>query len=182
MWDGGPALRSAYDREVPARLTSMIVKTGQSAAFAVIVAATVACASVIPSPSSNAEPLTLPGPMQELPEGVGEGASWTRADHRLPAGIDVDAHYTDDIAALIAFTEPFGRRPMPPNSPGITSSGLESPPGEMRILVTYPTYVDQRAWGEQFLIVLRQGSDGWRFDQAWARALCTTAIDHARCA
>ena len=71
---------------------------------------------------------------------------------------------------------------MPPNSPGIISSGLEAPPGEMRILVTYPTYEDEAAWGEQFLIVLREGSDGWRLDQAWARALCTTAIDHEACA
>lgn len=120
--------------------------------------------------------------MHELPEGVGEGASWVRADHRLPDGIDVNARFADEIAALTAFTEPFGRRPMPADSPGITSAGLEAPPGEMRILVTYPTYVDERTWGEQFLIVRRDGSDGWGFDQAWARLLCTTAIDHESCA
>jgi hypothetical protein len=119
--------------------------------------------------------------MQELPEGIGEGASWTPADHRLPGGIDVDARHADELAALSAYTEPFGRRP-PPNSPGITSSGIVAPPGGMRILVTYPTYLDERVWGEQFLLVLREGGDGWRFDQAWARALCTTAIDHETCA
>lgn len=120
--------------------------------------------------------------MQELPDGAGEGASWTRAGDRLPGGLDAEARYPDEVAALFAFTEPFGNRPMPPNSPGITSSGLEAPPGEMRILVTYPTYVDERAWGEQFLIILREGSDGWRLDQAWARSLCTTGIDHEECA
>ena len=71
---------------------------------------------------------------------------------------------------------------MPPNSHGITSSVLDGPPDELRILVTYPTFGDERAWGEQFLVVLREGSDGWRLDQAWARALCTDAIDHEECA
>jgi hypothetical protein len=49
-------------------------------------------------------------------------------------------------------------------------------------VLPYPTFVDERAWGEQFLLVLREGSDGWRFDQAGARELCTTAIDHEECA
>ena len=159
----------------------MIVRAGRSAAVTVVAAATVACASVLPSPSPSAELPTLPGPMQELPDGAREGASWTRADHRLPGAIDRGARYADELAAMTTVTEPFGRRPMPPNSPGITSSVLDGPAGEMRILVTYPTYVDERAWGEQFLIVLREGSDGWGLDQAWARALCTTAIDHESC-
>jgi hypothetical protein len=174
--DGG-----AYDRDVLALRAPRIVWAGRSAAVALIAAATVACASLSPTLPS-AEPLTLPGPMQELPDGAGEGASWVRADDRLPAGIGVGANYPDENAAWIAFTEPFGRRPMPPNSPGITSSSLEAAPGEMRILVTYPTFVDERTWGEQFVIVLREGSDGWRLDQAWARALCTTEIDHESCA
>ena len=160
----------------------MIVKAGRSAAVTAIAAATVACTSVLPSPSPSAEPPTLPGPMQELPDGAGEGASWTRADHRLPRGIDPEARYTDELAAMMAIAGPFGDRPMPPNSPGINSSVLEAPPGEMRILVTYPTYVDERAWGEQFLIVVREDGDGWRLEETWARLLCTTAIDHERCA
>src|SRR5688572_3440711 len=177
-----PALGGAYDRDVLGCLASMIVRGARWVAVTAIAAATVACASVMPSPSTSVEPLTLPGPMQEVPEGVGEGASWARADDRLPRGIEVDARHADEVAAMVAVTQPFGDRPMPPNSPGITSSVIEAPPGEMRILVTYPTYVDERAWGEQFLLVLREGSDGWRFDQAWARALCTTATDHEECA
>lgn len=136
----------------------------------------------MPSPSPSVEPLTLPGPMQELPEGVGEGASWTAAAGRLPAGLDPDARYADEPTAFSAVTQAFGDRPMPPNSPGVTGSGLDAPPGEMRVLVAYPTYADERVWGEQFLVILREGRDGWRLDGAWARALCTTVIDHEKCA
>lgn len=136
----------------------------------------------MPSPSPSVEPLTLPGPMQELPEGVGEGASWTAAEGRLPDGLDPDARYADEPTAFSAVTQAFGDRPMPSNSPGITGSGLDAPPGEMRVLVAYPTYADERVWGEQFLVILREGRDGWRLDGAWARALCTTVIDHEKCA
>ena len=152
------------------------------AVIAAIAAATVGCEAVMPSPSPSVEPLTLPGPMQELPEGVGEGASWVRADDRLPAGIDANARYGDELTAMTTITRAFGDRPMPPNSLGIHSSVIGAPPGEMWILVTYPTYADERAWGEQFVIVVREGSDGWVLEEAWARALCTTAIDHERCA
>lgn len=119
--------------------------------------------------------------MQELPEGVGEGASWTEAADRLPADLDLDARYADEVTAFSAVSQAFGDRPMPPNSPAITNSRLDAPPGEMRVLVASPTNADEDVWGEQFLIILRQGRDGWGLAGAWARALCTTQIDHENC-
>ena len=136
----------------------------------------------MPSPSPSVEPLTLPGPMQELPEGVGEGASWTEAAGRLPAGLDSDARYADELTAFSAVTQALGDRPNPPNSPRVTRARLDAPPREIRVRVAYPTYADERVWGEQFLVILREGRDGWRLDGAWARALCTTVIDHEKCA
>jgi len=130
-------------------------------------------------PSADPEP-AMPGIIDELPEAAAMASSWESGDRRLPAGIDLDARYADEIEATFAVTEPFGRRPMPPGSEGIESHGLEAPSGEMRLLVTYPVFDDPELWGEQFLLVLRQGSAGWFLREAHVRELCT-ADGMARC-
>lgn len=69
---------------------------------------------------------------------------------------------------------------MPPNSPGITSSVLDGPTGEMRIVVTDPTFGDERAWGEQFLVVLRAGR-GMALSRAQSGMPYRTGLRRATC-
>jgi hypothetical protein len=130
-------------------------------------------------PTRTIEVPTLPGPGEELPDGVAEGASWSDAEALLPPGVDLTGRYPDELAASFAVTEPFGRRPVPP--PGVASTDLSAGEDEMRILVTYPRGGDPLTWGEQFLILMQRYHDGWGISQPWMRRLCIENIDHSEC-
>lgn len=123
----------------------------------------------------------VPGPGSELPTAAGMGAPWVPGEGRLPQGINLEARNPSDAEAMFAVTEPFGRRPMPPGSEGIESHALEAPPGELRVLVTYPTFHDSMLWGEQFLLVLDEDGDGWFLREAWFRELCLHGTETERC-
>jgi hypothetical protein len=147
------------------------------AAASLVFAAGCAAGEVVPT--RTIEVPTLPGPGEELPDGVAEGASWSDAEALLPPGIDLTGRYPDELAASIAVTEPFGRRPVP--EPGVVSTDLSADEDEMRILITYPRGGDSLTWGEQFLIVMQRYYDGWGISQAWMRRLCIENIDHGEC-
>jgi hypothetical protein len=132
---------------------------------------------VVPTP----EVPTLPGPFDELPDGVSEGASWGRAELMLPDGVDPDARYATADEAFIALVEPFGRVPMPPGAAGIESHTLSATTDEQQILTTYPVFGSTETWGEQVLLILRHDHTGWGIHQAWIRRLCTGTIDHTEC-
>ena len=145
-----------------------------------------ACATDLPSPT--AEPVgnvELPGPGEQLPPDVDivRATEWIDASRRLPAGVDAGAPWESEIDAIQAVTMPFGNRPMPPNSPGITGEPLvEEDPAVIGVVVTVPISSEPAGWGEQFVLVLRAGSDGWALDQAFSRTLCSEVADEGSCA
>jgi hypothetical protein len=84
---------------------------------------------------------------------------------------------------MTAVTMPFGDRPMPVGAPGITSEVLPaSGPDEMLILVSLPTFTDPHEWGAQYLLVVREASDGWRLESAFSRRLCIAVAQRGACA
>ena len=139
---------------------------------------------VVESPPVSARPTSvLPAPGEHLPPDaeVAEGSEWVGAADRLPDGVDRGARYASSLAATMALSEPFGRRPMPPDAPGITGEGLLGASGEERFLVTVPTFDDPRQWGEQFLLVLGEDLRGWGLHEAFSRRLCVVGADGAGC-
>ena len=145
-----------------------------------------ACASggtsATPEEAGN---LQLPARGEQLPPDVDIvlATEWADASRRLPAGVDADARWESEIDAIQAVTLPFGDRPMPPNSPGITGEPIfEEDPAVIGVLVTVPISSDPAAWGEQFALVLRAGSGGWALDQAFSRTLCVEGADAGPCA
>jgi hypothetical protein len=140
--------------------------------------------AVVESPRASAQPpRALPAPAEHLPADaeVAEGSEWVAAADRLPDGVDRGARYASSLAATIALSEPFGRRPMPPDAPGITGEGLLGASGEEWFLVTVPTFDDPKQWGEQYLLVLGEDVRGWGLHEAFSRRLCVAAADGAGC-
>ena len=151
-------------------------------AFVVVgILALTACGTLEPSAGVTATPPTLPGPLHELPNGVVEGASWVSAGNALPEGLDPVARYATQDDAFFAVTEPFGRRPRLARDPPIEGHLIDAPAAEFHVLVTILTGGDDSMAGEQFLLILRERSDGWHLADAWKRALCHRGIDHALC-
>lgn len=145
-------------------------------AWLVVALVALAACGAAPVPSEETPgALDLPAADDHLPDTVGgvTAADWADGSRQLPAGLDPNARYADEILAYREVTIPFGDRPMPPGGPGITGEGLESDQGEMRLTVNVPVFGDPRQWGEQYLLVLRQDALGWRLDQAYVRRLCT---------
>jgi hypothetical protein len=127
----------------------------------------------------------LPAPDQGLPDDaeIAFASDWADGSGRLPAGIDPDARWETDIDAIQGVTTPFGDRPLPPNSPGVTGEGLASDdPAVVAMLVTVPVGPADGAWGEQFVLIVRHGADGWALNRTFNRTLCLEQADDGLCA